>query len=154
MNIKKEIIKLSGLNEEFVDAKEFKSPYKKNKVYMEIYKNPTLKELRDSGRPGFGSTPGIRARGIVLKNGDLYITSPQEDFIHEEIVIFFSEKGVISNTYAGNWWWNIKSLEEFICVSRYKNGQWAPAESYNLLKPNEKHLVEEKYGEILKRLKP
>jgi hypothetical protein len=81
--------KYRNLNEEFVDAAEYKGH--RNSAYLELFKNPSFKELNDCGPS---------CRGVILSNGDLYIlTETAGAFLHSDLHKFMQNKNIAPDVY-------------------------------------------------------
>jgi len=105
------------LFEKFEDAK------KKNGIYVEIYRNPNMKEIRDILK----DFQEKMLRGVLKGDGDLFVLS-DEEVVHDSIVSFLEDEGFLDG--HNFWYLEEESLEKFLCVDRQKNGVWKPAESY------------------------
>lgn len=58
-----------------------------NMINMEVYKNPKIQEMKYFSNGN---------RGLITKNGDLYLFTGSRDFIHIDIVEYLGNKGIIS----------------------------------------------------------
>lgn len=109
--------KFAQLLEKFEDAK------KKNGIYVEIYKNPDIKEIREILK----NFQEKMLRGLVRKSGELFVLS-DEEVIHDNLMSFLADSDIIES--YNFWYLEKESLNNFLCVDRQKNGIWKPAESY------------------------
>jgi len=83
-----------------------------------IYKNP--KSLNGVG---------IGARGVLLNNGDFYLT-PSANAMHDNILTVLSEKGIIPHAKAYQYYNNYP--EEFIAVQRvFRTNTFSQSASYD-----------------------
>lgn len=123
------------LKEEFLDADKYKEKY------VEMYKNPSNKEIREIMK----DFQEKYLRGVVDPHGDLFVLS-EEEMIHDDILKFLSRKKLIQS--HDFWYVEPESLKKFLCVDK-KDG-WFLAESYSFT-PNKKQLAQykkfiDKYG--------
>lgn len=106
------------LKEEFEDGHKYKGSY------VEIYRNPTSKEIGDILKK-FGEK---LLRGVIRKDGEVFVID-YEDAIHDNIVNLLERKDLLK-PYSF-WYMEEESLEKFLCIDRQESGIWKPAESYS-----------------------
>lgn len=111
------------IKEEFYDAENYTSRYSSGSKYVEIFKNPTAEEYRTLLK----ESQVVIARGVLLRNGDLYVISAK-NVIHEDLLKILDKKGLL--TFAYEWDSSPKYLNKFLCVVGFKNKKLAPADSY------------------------
>lgn len=122
----------NSLLEKFLDADKFKNEY------IEIYKNPTAKELRDILKE-FNYK---YIRGVVSYIGDLFVLN-NEELIHAEILKLLDKKNILEFEYG--WFIDPNTLKNYLCVVREDNGIWYPADSYS-------YDIDEKYFTHYKKM--
>jgi hypothetical protein len=75
---------------------------------------------------------GSMTRGVITKNGDLYIENYSEK-IHNDLLKILFEKGIISE-FKKNWGSKLPQESGFLTVQRYKNSEYiAIGESNRLI---------------------
>lgn len=130
-----------AMKEEFFDSENYTSGYSTEKKYVEVYKNPSLKEYNNL----FSKRVQI-IRGVLLRSGDLYIIT-SEDIIHEDLLRMLAKRNVLNFEYS--WDEDPKFLKEFLCIAGGKNKVLFPADSYRQEPYDE---IKEKYLEIYKEI--
>lgn len=111
------LVKFVKLLENFEDA------YKKGSRYVEIYRNPTKKEINDILK----NFQEKMLRGIVRYDGELFVLS-DEEVIHDTIVNALVDQNLLKS--YSFWYLEEESANLFIGIDRQENGVWKPAESY------------------------
>lgn len=118
------LVKFVKLLEDFEDA------YKKGSRYVEIYRNPTRKEISDILK----DFQEEMLRGILRYDGELFVLS-DEEVVHDDIVNALMNHDLL-DPYSF-WYLEEESTNKFIGVDRQRNGTWKPAESYTFDIPDE-----------------
>lgn len=118
---------------------------KKGKVVAEVKGKPIIENPSDIG----SFPPG--ARGVITKDGNLYVATDVENTIHIDILKALKNKGIINSKSTG--WEDPNDLEKygFVTVQRIWNKpKFAIGESYMIPKPRQ----EEERKETLLLFKP
>lgn len=112
------------IKEEFFKAEKYKGRYHNQNKYIEIFKNPSLKEYKEVLK----SSDIIIIRGVLTREGDLYICSGK-NIIHEDLLRMLSEDGIVSlNEF---WYMEPSTLKEYLCLVSEGNKKLEPADSYD-----------------------
>jgi len=107
-----------GIPDEF---DEFEKQYKKIHLKKEeeiigevkgtsIVKNPKSLNKLDNG-----------VRGVITKEGDLYLAILNNDVIHNDILEFLNKKGIINERPVGWEWIDERKPDQFITIQRVWN---------------------------------
>ena len=128
------------LKEEFYDSFKYKTDYSEKRHVIEFWKNPSSKELREIAHAH------SFARGVLLKNGDLFITD-SHDIIHDDILSILEKRGILN--FNKFWFDDVKILNNYLCVHVESTKKVYPAESY---RQNVYDALEEKYFDIYSKI--
>lgn len=130
-----------ALSEDFYDTFRYKPGYSNEATTVEVWKNPSSSELRDSLK----SQSIVIARGVLFKNGDFYIAAGK-NIIHEDLLKILAKDGLL----AFNKFWDedTKHLDKYICVYTDKSKKIIPADSYQ---EEPFKLIKEKYFDIYEK---
>jgi hypothetical protein len=107
----KEYAKKNLVNNQYDDVFTMKSKYGvdyENKIYN-IYKNPKSLDFINKD-----------ARGVILANGDLYLSEEPKP-IHYEILGYLAYIGIIDKKYVNNFGKESPLLEGFLAIQRIDN---------------------------------
>lgn len=123
-----------NIPDEFEDfeKKYNKSKLKKDDIIGTIGKTDIIKNPKSLENIEYG------VRGVITKNGDLYLASIMSDVIHIDILLFLKNKGIINDRHVG--WEDLVKNEpnDFITVQRVWNKDIiAIGESYIIPKRGE-----------------
>jgi hypothetical protein len=121
---------------------EFEKRYRENKmpkdssgeydkvIYSEddwkIIKNPTSISYIDSS-----------SRGVVTKNGDLYIENNSGSHIHNDILLILYKKGILKGEFKKGWGKKLPTETGFLTVQRYKDTKYIAIGESNKIIYNE-----------------
>jgi len=123
-----------NISDEFEDFEKTynKSKLKKDNIIGTIGKTSIIKNPSNLDNIEYG------VRCVITKNGDLYISDSMSDVIHNDILLFLKNKGIISESHIK--WENLENRKpnEFITVQRVWNKDIiAIGESYMIPKRGE-----------------
>ncbi|MDY0270455.1 hypothetical protein [Trichloromonas sp.] len=123
-----------NISDEFEDFEKTynKSKLKKDDIIGTIGKTSIIKNPSNLDNIEYG------VRCVITKNGDLYISDSMSDVIHNDILLFLKNKGIISESHIK--WENLENRKpnEFITVQRVWNKDIiAIGESYMIPKRGE-----------------
>ena len=130
------------LSEDYYEAFRYTDIYDGNKTVVEIWKNPRGKDLLDI----FKKTKLTIARGVLLKNGDLYATLGDR-IIHDDLLMILSKQRLLE--FSKFWYEDDEKLDNFMCVAIYKNKNVTMAESY---RADAHKAFKEKYFSIYEKI--
>lgn len=96
------------------------------KTYVEIYHNPTERELREAFFNDLSAQNYGDLRGILLASGSLLIgVSKEAELIHDQLLKLLDNKNYVS--YVSSW--ETESINKFLAVFIYPNGTVSPSEN-------------------------
>jgi len=129
-----------SIKEDFFDAEKINTV--SGKSYVEIYKNPSRKEIWDSFQKDVSANEYGDLRGFLLENGDLYIAVCEEDeVIHDDILKILDKKGIAERVTG----WETLNPEEYLAVFIDKNFGIVP--SFNFYSEEDLEYLLEFYKE-------
>ena len=113
------------LKEKFVTAEKNITRWGGRDSYVEIFKNPSLSELKSIE---------AYSRGLITKSGDLYVMSIKDGSgTHTDIIEWCIKNNIIERDPFFDNWHRLEDplLFHFMCVQRFeKSNKWYWAESY------------------------